>query len=360
VACLVGLCAAATAARAQSPGAAKLLLEPRYFAVWQAWDVAFPFVVDDAQDGRQLLYYTGGGVDSLSAAAWDFQSIGVAVSTNGQPFQDRDDYAPIVRPGPYREGQPIDAELRAARFDSVWAFGAAVVRGPDAFRMWYTGWAGEQQADADGVLAPVGFRIGLATSADGLRFVKQPGAAGAQAVLAPGPEADDSGGVGQPAVIVAEDGLRMYYEGFDGRSWRIVLATSSDGLGWTKRGIVLDTGAAGALDELGLRNPVVIRRRGRFELWYQGRSRSQPAFHVLRATSEDGRRWHKVGEEVRLHPEAAVSDDEQIHVDSVLVSPDGSCQAFFAKQTLLDVSLGEDLGVVRRKTFRIYGETVDP
>jgi hypothetical protein len=353
--------AAASSASAQEPAAgAALVLAPRLFPVFQAWDVRYPYAVRDRDRDRYLLYYSAGGVDSLSDAAWDFRPIGVATSEDGVHFQDPPDDAPAVAPGPYAEGQVIDAALRAAHFDSLWAFGAAVVADETGFRMWYTGWDGDDEPEPGGLSRQVGFRIGLATSSDGLRFTKQPGAAGAGAVLAPGPDAGDAKGVAQPAVLEDADGYRMWYEGFDGASHRIFLATSKDGLAWTKRGLALDVGGPGAADELGARNPVVIRRRGRLELWYQGVSRGAPRFHALRAVSDDGASWIKLPGEVALDAGAPLADDEERHVDSVLVRPDGSCLAFFARQSPLEVSLGEDLGSVRRESFRIFSELVDP
>jgi hypothetical protein len=357
---LVPLLAAAAATAQPAAPRATLVQAPRFFAVWQAWDVLFPYALKDERSGRYLLYYTGTGVDSLSEAAWDFWSTGLVTSDDGTRWADMDDYAPVLAPRPYREGQVVDPEERLARFDSVFAFGAAVIEDSPGYRMWYTGWNGEERASDALPAERVGFRIGSASSPDGRHWTKTPGAAGGGAVLSPGPGPEDAAGVGQP--FVRRDGgvYSLWYEGFDGRAWRLFRAASTDGQRWTKQGVVLEPGPPGSLDERGARNPVVIRRRDRYELWYQGRSRSAPEFHVLRATSPDGVAWTKLPGEVVFHVEPRPAGAEAIHVDSVLVQPDGSCLAFFALQSPATVPLGEDLGTVRRPVFRIYSGRVDP
>ncbi len=91
-------------------------------------------------------------------------------------------------------------------------------------------------------------------------------------------------------------------------------ATSADGVVWAKQGVALDLGGSGQ-DALGLRNPMVITRAGRYELWYQGRSANSPYYHVMRATSSDGLTWTRAGE-VTLHPDAALDGSEMIHAST--------------------------------------------
>jgi hypothetical protein len=150
----------------------------------------------------------------------------------------------------------------------------------------------------------------------------------------------------------------MWYEAFDGRQWRIAAGRSSDGRTWTREGVALEPGGAGAPDELGARDPVVVKRGGRWELWYQGRSRAAPLFHVLRARSDDGLRWTKLPGEVALHHDPPLRAEEAVHVDSVLVRPDGSCHVFFARQKTL--SRRAAWGEARTRSFHVYSEVVDP
>jgi hypothetical protein len=60
--------------------------------------------------------------------------------------------------------------------------------------------------------------------------------------------------------------------------------------------------------------------------------------------------------EVRLGQGAAAG--QEIHVDSVLVRPDGSALVFFAHQTSSD--LGRRFGGVRRSSFRIFSASIPP
>lgn len=54
---------------------------------------------------------------------------------------------------------------------------------------------------------------------------------------------------------------------------------------WTRQGLVIDLGGAGALDETYAENPFAIRRNGQWEVWYNGRD-SANVCHTLRATGQ--------------------------------------------------------------------------
>jgi hypothetical protein len=165
--------------------------------------------------------------------------------------------------------------------------------------------------------------------------------------------------------VIREGGAhRMWYEGYDGSVWRLLHATSPDGCAWTKRGVALDHGPGGSLDELGLRNPLVLKRKDRYEMWYQGQgvrrgqSGSPADFHILRAVSADGLTWTKAGGEVALHPDPPISGDEEVLVDSALVLPGGAVQVFFARQ--LTTSRAVTYGTIIDRNFHVYTEVVDP
>jgi hypothetical protein len=121
---------------------------------------------------------------------------------------------------------------------------------------------------------------------------------------------------------------------------------------------VLEGGGPGALDARGARHPLVRATASGLELWYQGRSVSEPAYHVLRARSTDGRAWTKVAGEVALHPDPPLAGDERIHAGSVVARPDGSLLVFFAKETA-DSRPGP-WGPVVDRTTAIYSEPVRP
>jgi hypothetical protein len=354
VACV--LCAAVVGA-APTGGAARIL-SPRFFPGWQAHDVAFPSVLFDATTRRYRMFYSGSPASRINASTWEQWVTLTATSADGLAWTFPDDYQPILFAHRFREGEVADAAGLAARFDSVAAFGASAVREGTAYRLWYTGWSGAHAPVSPGVVRAVGFAIGLASSPDGVSWTKQAGSAGAGAVLAPGAAGEpDAGGAGQPSVLRDRDLWRMRYECFDGARSRICSAASADGFAWAKEGIALDAAAEGAADALGLRNPVVVRRSGAYELWYQGQAAAAPHYRVLRASSPDGKTWTRLGE-VALHAEVPATGDERIHVDSVVVLPDGTARVFFAREvtTPRDTAYGP----LPKRSYHIYTEVVGP
>jgi hypothetical protein len=347
------------ATAAAPTGNAMRILSPRFFPGWQAHDVAFPSVLFDSTTGRYRMFYAGSPAGHINASTWERWVTLTATSRDGLAWNFPDDYEPILFAHRFREGEVADPGTLAARFDSVSAFGGSALRERAGYRLWYTGWSGAHEPVSPGIVREVGFAIGLATSSDGVTWTKRPGNAGAEAVLAPGAAgAPDARGAGQPSVLRDGDTLRMWYECFDGARWRICSAASTDGSIWAKEGIALDVGAEGASDALGLRNPVVVRRLGTYELWYQGHGGGTPRYRVLRARSTEGTTWMKLAGEVALHPEAPVVGDERIHVDSVVVLPGGASRVFFARE--ITTPRETAYGAIANRSYHIYMEIVRP
>jgi predicted GH43/DUF377 family glycosyl hydrolase len=79
----------------------------------------------------------------------------------------------------------------------------------------------------------------------------------------------------------------------------IALATSSDGLKWEKRGVVLGPGPRGNWDSRLVGRPSVLHENGQFRMWYDGQPtkedretvRMEGARAVGLATSPDGIHW---------------------------------------------------------------------
>lgn len=349
----LALGAAVLAAPARAPARPPaLVLAPSFFPTWQARNVAFPFVLPGPAGYR--LYYAGSGAAELNESVADQWSTGLLLSRDGITWTRPDDYQPVLRGTRFADGDVV-APARSARFDALSAFGVSVVReAPARFRMYYTGWNGDDTVDADGRAHPVHQAIGLATSPDGTRWTKREGAVLAADASVPA----ESQGVGQPFVRREGALWRLWYEAFDGATWRIAGARSADGIAWTRGGVALEPGGPGAPDEKGARNPVVIRRRGRLELWYQGRSARPPFFHVLRATSADGNAWAKVEGEVDLRLAPPLGAEEEVHADSVLVEPDGSCRVFLGRQATRRRATA--LGEAVSRSFALYSVRVDP
>lgn len=140
--------------------------------------------------------------------------------------------------------------------------------------------------------------LGVATSPDGIRWTKYSG----NPVLTHGSNtAWDRSWIESPAILrdSATGTYLMWYSGVDTSTWKISvgLATSPDGFAWTKYAgnPVLGPGLSGSHDDMWVAVPAVIKKDGRYEMWYSGLS-SVTGFTTLTigyATSADGIHWTK-------------------------------------------------------------------
>ena len=130
--------------------------------------------------------------------------------------------------------------------------------------------------------------IAYATSTDGIAWTKQ------GAVVTPSLPAE-AAGISYVEVVKVGATYWMWYAGLDGTYYRILAATSADGIAWTKRGVVLDVGAPGSSDDRYLWRPSAVYDGSNFRLWYTGNSFSNQANRIFYATSPDGLNWTKRG-----------------------------------------------------------------
>jgi hypothetical protein len=169
------------------------------------------------------------------------------------------------------------------------------------FRIWYGG-QGRDGHD----------RIHLAESPDGKAWTRR-------GVVLDDPTANH---VNDPSVVR----VGATYHLFSTRAARgivdeISLATSPDGVRWTKHGVVLGPGAPGSWDSLLVGRPSVLHEGGLFRMWYDGRADLAPgplagdaptspksSRHVGYATSPDGLSWTR-------HPGNPVFDHDAGGVD---------------------------------------------
>jgi hypothetical protein len=120
-------------------------------------------------------------------------------------------------------------------------------------------------------------------------------------VLSSGPSYWDSASVGMPSVLLMDGSYKMWYAGSSGTkdSGRIGLATSSDGVHWTKSGStpVLTVGDPGAWDSGYVLAPHVIFHNGIYEMWYRGTDVPETSLgaRIGYASSTDGVHWQKYG-----------------------------------------------------------------
>jgi hypothetical protein len=130
-------------------------------------------------------------------------------------------------------------------------------------------------------------RIGLATSTDGITWTK----AVANPVLSPGPSWE-TGGI-RAGGVISDGGLyKMWYTGFDsGGVGSIGYATSPDGVAWTEYGSnpVLGVGAAGSWEDDDVLDPTVIKEGSTYHMWYSGYDGITN--RIGHATSSNGTTW---------------------------------------------------------------------
>jgi hypothetical protein len=318
------------------------ILSPRFFPGWQAQHVASPFVLYDSTDRHYKMYYSGSSSTQVNESIWDQWVTGLVTSSNTIDWKYPDNYEPVLFAKKLMEGEVLNPADYSNTFDAVCAVDAFILKEGSVYKAWFTGWNGETKHEGNGITKKINRRIGYATSTDGVNWTKIKGNCGAGAVLGVGESFDpDQYGAEDPYVISHEGMYKMWYTGFDGDRRRILYATSVDGINWEKKGVALSHGGASDSDELNVQSPVVVKRKGMYELWYQGESLSAPHSRTLRSISRDGITWQKAGE-VKLHPVApqpswpwtslSARGTEKTTIGNIIVHPDNSCQVFYATQ----------------------------
>jgi hypothetical protein len=184
-------------------------------------------------------------------------------------------------------------------------YAATVIYDGGTYKMWYTG------DDFIGLTA----RIFYATSPDGYVWTRQ-----GMAVDFAFEGTYDTGGVTYPFVLNESGVYKMWYSGWDGAFYRVIYATSLDGLTWTSPVMVIDHGPPGSKDSQRLVEITIDRDpSGLYHAWYSAWDGSWS--YLLNATSSDGIVWTKHGESLRGIPGTL-----QIGVTSgsVMILPDYS------------------------------------
>ena len=190
--------------------------------------------------------------------------------------------ADVLRPGLWtKAADPVLDPGGTGAWDATEVQDPAVVFDGTSYRMWYTGWTGDQP-----------MRIGYATSPDGLSWTRLCIQPGARCRIPPG--VGTRAWCARAAVIYDGGVYRMWYtgRGAPGASSRIGYATSPDGITWTKYAgnPVLDVGAAGSWDAQSVVEPTVVRSGSGYKMWFRGR---RPDFSggIGYAISPDGSTW---------------------------------------------------------------------
>jgi len=106
-----------------------------------------------------------------------------------------------------------------------------------------------------------------------------------------GPGASDSHDALNPSVVRRGSAYYNFYSGFDGQTWRTLLATSADGLAWNKQGVVLSPAPDAGEGHYIAANGSALFDQGQFLYWYQAGPKDAPRLGLAR--SPDGHNWRK-------------------------------------------------------------------
>ena len=186
-------------------------------------------------------------------------------------------------------------------WDSKWMDTPEIIKLDTCYLLYYYGDSIGYTASLEGVTHS---SIGVAYSYDGINWTKSP----ANPVFTKGNVGDwDGTWIESPAILYNENTneLQMWYNGTDTTTWKIQigLATSSDGINWTKHASnpVLQNGVLGTYDDMWIGTPAVIYENNHYEMWYSAASSTNynaithkfDTLTICFATSSNGINWIK-------------------------------------------------------------------
>ena len=181
------------------------------------------------------------------------------------------------------ENNPILELGPSGSWDEISIEGCSVIFDGTIYHMWYTGNNG------------INFRIGHATSTDGISWTKD----ALNPVIEIGlPGSWEGNRVFADAVLLNGTTFHMWYSGNDTNGIeRIGHATSSDGVNWTKDQLnpILDIGSPGSwedTDVFAMAGSAIFNGTV-YHMWYGGLAGSSETYSTGHATSPDGSVWTK-------------------------------------------------------------------
>ncbi|MDX1979966.1 MAG: hypothetical protein SFV51_06840, partial [Bryobacteraceae bacterium] len=151
---------------------------------------------------------------------------------------------------------PVMARGAAGQWDSVDTLNPSVVAHGGGYLNFYSGFDGKT------------WHTGLAASADGLAWTRK------GKVLSPEAAWEGDYIAANGSALGSGDEFLYWYQA--GRTPRIGLARSADGVKWRREPMpVLDLGPRGSWDERGVADPYVMRVDGAFYMFYLGQDRAR-------------------------------------------------------------------------------------
>jgi predicted GH43/DUF377 family glycosyl hydrolase len=195
----------------------------------------------------------------------------------------------------YGNGAVIMDVDSAGSWDRGWLDTPEIVHGPNGYLLYFYGdTAGGGSPDPQ---VPTSCALGVATSPDGINWSRFSG----NPILTKGDTNSwENFWIESPAVLwdTATNQYMMWYSGV-GKNWIIQtgLATSPDGLNWTKfpGNPVITNGVPQSYDDMWVAVPSVIKRNNQFEIWYSSFNSvaAWDTIFICYATSTDGINWTK-------------------------------------------------------------------
>lgn len=212
-------------------------------------------------------------------------------------------------------GGPVLTRGGSGAWDETRVMSATVIKDGPTYKMWYTGRS-----------AAAVYALGYATSSDGISWTKY----GSNPVLTVGsPSSWDSQYVREPSVLKVTGTYHMWYSGTAKWPYfRIGHATSTDGITWSKdAGNPVLTPTAGTWDANEVYAPSVIDNGSAYEMFYSGNAGGRWITGHATATSPSGT-WTKDANAI-VSPDATGWEAGFDSTDYVGAALDGSTWKVF-------------------------------
>jgi len=300
-----------------------------------------PSVLFDSTTNLYKMWFVSRSFSAACYFGFSEYDISYAVSSNGV------DWFPFSK-------NPVLSTGTPGSFDGVNVTDPFVIHDGTQYLMYYTGFNGST------------YRTGLATSLDGIMWTKSSN----NPVLDVGPGSWETVGSNAPKVFKVGSNFNMLYAGFDGTHYKIGLATSSDGITWTKssQNPILSPGPSGTWDEHSVITGALTEHDGTYYLMYIGQI--MPATEsVGLATSPDGMVWSKYSGNPVFVPAAPGNWDNRILYGSMIFKDSlfhywysgygGSWQTGYATSAFNPLSVG-DRGEGTPMLFKLFQSYPNP
>lgn len=194
-------------------------------------------------EGELYMYYIGWNPGARKPLF--YSSVGLAISKDGGKHFEKISRAPI---------------MSRSEHDPCLVTSPFVLRDEDLWRMWYV--SGYKWEEQDGSLESY-YDIKYADSGNGLQWSRE-------GLVCIGLREGEKN-IARPWIVKEGDVYKMWYSCNTGEGYRIGYATSTDGLSWTTHGTPagLDLSSSG-WDSEAMAYPSVVKHEGRWLMFYNG------------------------------------------------------------------------------------------